>query len=177
MYELPQSMIHDIPIDELNKLGTYTNKACKISSTYDSDLYSRNGYGSNYEIDKIDEPVDSFSNVPSFMEDSLDLGKMYINRMTNVGKLTGYTVKQESAFDVNKKYKITDGENTFYSPIDSPIFYKGGGEDILYVYRPVEYEDESDSTNIMTRFFNDGSIIIKGSSIKIEELPTVELYL
>jgi hypothetical protein len=176
---------------------------CKIGAAFDSDLYSRNGFGKNYTIKKNKEIDNSFTNKPSWVSDMIDLSKRYKNELTQVDNVTGSEVQWESACDVNKKYVIslnekiinTEGKEEtitkkYYSPVSDPIYYETDDKLILYVYRPVEYTDESDSTNVITRFFNDGSIIVeknktqsvegeesKDKNLIVEELESVKSYL
>lgn len=202
-YILSQSLQHDIPVAELKELGSDNKNVCKIGAAFDSDLYSRNGFGENYNIKKNKEIDNLFTNKPSWVSDMIDLSKRYKNELTQVDNITGSEVQWESACDVNKKYVIshtekiinTEGEEEtitkkYYSPVADPIYYETDDKLILYVYRPVEYTDESDSTKVITRFFNDGSIIVeknktqsaegeesKNENLTVEELESVKSYL
>lgn len=176
-YELSQSTIYEIPISELSQLGINNNE-CKISASFDSDSYNRLGYGTSYTIINNKQIDELFTNIPAWSEDLLDLSKYYINNKTNVGDIAGTTIQQESAFDVNKKYAIVYDGETFYSPIESPKYYTTGDKQIWYVYRPIEYREKISSDKV-TRFYNDGGIIIgaNDSIPTVTELPTVKTYL
>ena len=134
--------------------------------------------------------------MPTWAKDSdlLDLSKKYTKKYYMNGQIgsviqtnmSGTTVQQESAFDVNKRYSIVytfkdettkeDTTRTFFSPVANPLYYTAYGKNIYYAYRPVIYES---SEGTVTRFYNDGGIAIGSNETVpvITELPTVESYL
>jgi hypothetical protein len=75
----------------------------------------------------------------------------------------------------------------FYSPVDEPKYYTTNdkpdttttdGKPVWYVYRPIEYTDESNTARKITRFFNDGSVIINDDKNPVcIELESVATYL
>lgn len=119
------------------------------------------------------------------------MSRYYINKITQAVNVPGTSVQQESVYDVNKKYVISYDEKIIndegkeetitkkcYSPVNAPKYYTSDGKAVWYVYRPIEYTDESDDSKTITRFFNDGSVIINEDKNPVsKELPTVETYL
>lgn len=190
-YKLNQSNIFDVPVSAVSNIGNVNYDTCKIGAAYDSDLHDRVGFGDEYTIKKDNEIDSLFINIPSLVSDSLDLSRYYINEITQDVNEPGTAVQQESAFDVNKKYVISYDEKVindegkeeiitkkYYSPVAEPKYYTTNDKPVWYVYRPIEYTDELDATKTITRFFNDGSIIINEDKNPVsKELPTVETYL
>jgi hypothetical protein len=90
----------------------------------------------------------------------------------------------------DEKIINTEGEEEtitkkYYSPVNVPKFYTtndkpdtNNDKPVWYVYRPIEYTDESNTARKITRFFNDGSVIINDDKNPVcIELESVATYL
>lgn len=45
IYKLNQSNIYDVPLSDVSNIGNKNYTTCKIGAAYDSDVYSREGFG------------------------------------------------------------------------------------------------------------------------------------